>query len=152
MTAPPPSSYDSRRWDRLERALAGLSDGRLTLLAGGLLFVLAAWPLLLVALPPYQDLPNHVATAHIIEHLDLYPEFTFNGLFKSNALLTLWFYLVGGHGLFGAARAFVAVVLAANALALPIFVLHFAGRRALPGRDAGRRGRWSTASPSRWGS
>jgi hypothetical protein len=133
MTAPPPSSYDPRSpWGRLERALAGLSDARVTLLAAGALFVLAAWPLLLVALPPYQDLPNHVATAHIIAHLDLYPEFTFNGLFKSNALLTLWLYLLGGHGLFGATRAFVALVLAANALALPIFVRHFAGRRALP--------------------
>ena len=48
------------------------------------------------------------------------------------ALLTLWFCLVGGHGLFGAARAFTALVLAANALALPLFVLHFAGRRAVP--------------------
>jgi hypothetical protein len=104
------------------------------LLVAGVLFVLAAWPLLLVQLPPFQDLPNHVATAHIIAHPSLYPEFGFNGLFKSNALLTLWFFLLGGNGsfgLFGAARAFVAVVLAVNALALPIFVLHFAGRRAL---------------------
>lgn len=136
MTARPPSRNDPPgSWDRLEHALAGLSDARLTFLVGGVLFLLAAWPLLLVDLPPYQDLPNHVATAYIIEHLDLYPEFTFNGLFKSNALLTLWFYLLGGHGgvgLFGVARAFVAVVLAANALALPIFVTHFAGRRALP--------------------
>ena len=97
-----------------------------------MLFALAAWPLLLVPLPPFQDLPNHVATAHIVAHPDLYPQFAFNGLFKSNCLLTLWFCLVGGHGLFGAARAFTALVLAANALALPLFVLHFAGRRAVP--------------------
>ena len=97
-----------------------------------MLFALAAWPLLLVQLPPFQDLPNHVATAHIVAHPDLYPQFAFNGLFKSNCLLTLWFCLVGGHGLFGAARAFTAAVLAVNALALPLFVLHFAGRRALP--------------------
>src|SRR6185369_14855755 len=91
-----------------------------------------AWPLLLVPLPPFQDLPNHVATAHIVAHPDLYPQFAFNGLFKSNSLLTLWFYLFGGHGLFGAARAFAALVLAMNAVALPVFVLHFAGRRAVP--------------------
>lgn len=97
-----------------------------------MLFVLAAWPLLLVALPPFQDLPNHVATAHIIAHPDLYPQYVFNGTFKSNALLTWWLHLFGGHGLFGAARAFTALVLAVNALALPWFVLHFAGQRALP--------------------
>ena len=110
---------------------ASLSNTRLTLLVAGGLFALAAWPLLLVDLPPMQDLPNHVATAHIVAHPDLYPEFAFNGLFKSNSLLTLWFYLFGGHGLFGAARAFAALVLAMNAVALPVFVLHFAGRRAV---------------------
>ena len=110
---------------------ASLSNVRLTLLVAGGLFALAAWPLLLVGLPPMQDLPNHVATAHIVAHPDLYPEFAFNGLFKSNSLLTLWFYLFGGHGLFGAARAFAALVLAMNAVALPVFVLHFAGRRAV---------------------
>jgi hypothetical protein len=111
--------------------LRALSDARLTLLVAAGLFVLAAWPLLLVDLPPFQDLPNHVATAHIIAHPELYPEFGFNGLFKSNALLTLWFTLLGGHGLFGAARAFIAIVLAVNALALPMFVVRFSGRRAL---------------------
>ena len=89
----------------LEQRLAALSDARLTLLVALALFVLSAWPLLLVDLPPFQDLPNHVATAHIIAHPDLYPQFAFNGLFKSNALLTLWFYVLGSHGLFGAARA-----------------------------------------------
>ncbi len=112
--------------------LAELTDTRLVLLVAGVLFALGAWPLLLVQLPPFQDLPNHVATAHIVAHPELYPQFTFNGLFKSNCLLELWFHLVGSHGLFGAARAFTALVLAANALALPLFVLQFAGRRALP--------------------
>ena len=111
--------------------LAGLSDARLTSLVALALFALAAWPLLLVDLPPLQDLPNHVATAHIVAHPDLYPQYTFNGLFKSNALLTLWFYLFGGQGLFGAARAFTALALAVNAIALPLFVLHFAGRSRL---------------------
>jgi hypothetical protein len=116
----------------LQTWLAELSDTRLVLLVAAVLFALGAWPLLLVALPPFQDLPNHVATAHIVAHPELYPQFAFNGLFKSNCLLTLWFCLVGGHGLFGAARAFTALVLAANALALPLFVLRFAGRRAVP--------------------
>lgn len=116
---------------RLARRLAALSDARLTALVALVLFALAAWPLLLVELPPFQDLPNHVATAHIIAHPEIYPEFVFNGLFKSNALLTLWFHLWGSHGLFGAARAFTAIVLGASALALPLFVLHFAGRRSM---------------------
>ena len=116
----------------LARWLAGLSDTRLTLLVALLLFALAAWPLLLVDLPPFQDLPNHVATAHIIAHPGLYPEYVFNGFLKSNSLLTLWFSLVGGYGLYGAARAFSAIVLATTALALPLFVLRFAGRQCLP--------------------
>jgi hypothetical protein len=95
------------------------------------LFALAAWPLLLVDLPPFQDLPNHVASAHIIAHPDLYPQYVFNGLLKSNSLLMLWLYGVGSLGLFGAARVFTAIVLAMNALALPIFLLHFAGRRRM---------------------
>jgi hypothetical protein len=113
------------------KASSGLSDARLSSLVALGLFVLAAWPLLLVDLPPLQDLPNHVATAHIIAHPDLYPEYAFNGLYKSNALLTLWFHVTGGHGLFASARAFTAIVLAMNALALPLFVLRFAGRRRL---------------------
>ena len=133
---PVPGRSFPSRW--LEQRLAALSDARLTLLVALVLFALSAWPLLLVELPPFQDLPNHVATAHIIAHPDLYPQFAFNGLFKSNALLTLWLYVVGSHGLFGAARAFIAIVLAANALALPLFVLHFVGTARSAGRDAVR--------------
>lgn len=133
----------------LEAAPAGLTDARLVLLVAAVLFALAAWPLLLVDLP-FQDLPNHVATAHIVAHPDLYPQFTFNGLFKSNCLLTLWFCLLGGHGLFGAARAFTALVLAANALALPCSC--FASPAAAPYQwPCSSSGRSCTASASRWG-
>ncbi|HVV52156.1 MAG TPA: hypothetical protein VHO06_20980 [Polyangia bacterium] len=126
-----PSAAPPRGWSP-GAALAALSDARLVALVGLALFVLAAWPLLLVPSAPFQDLPNHLATAHIVAHPELYPELTFNGLFKSNSLLTLWLYLVGGHGLYGAGRLFTAFVLAANAFALPLFVLRFAGRRAVP--------------------
>jgi hypothetical protein len=132
----PPLSASSPSSPPASRALVelfdGLSDARLVALTAVALFALYAWPLLLVAVPPFQDLPNHLATAHIIEHPDLYPEFTFNGLLKSNALLTLWLWVFGRFGLFGAARVFVALVLAATAIALPVFVHRFAGRRALP--------------------
>jgi hypothetical protein len=126
---PAPARSFPSSW--LEARVAALSDARLTLLVALVLFALAAWPLLLVDLPPFQDLPNHVATAHIIAHPELFPQFAFNGLFKSNALLTLWLYVFGHYGLFGATRAFIAIVLAANALALPLFVRHFLGRRGL---------------------
>jgi hypothetical protein len=111
--------------------LTALSDVRLTLAVAAALFALAAWPLLLVELPPYQDLPNHLATAHIVAHPELYRDLAFNGFFKSNALLTLWFHLAGGLGLFAAARTFTAIVLLTSAIALPSFLLHFCGRRRL---------------------
>jgi hypothetical protein len=125
-----PPAPAARHW--AQRLVEGLSDARLVALAALALFVLSAWPLLLVDLPPLQDLPNHVATAHIIAHPDLYPHIGFNGFFKSNALLTLWLATFGGLGLFGAAKAFVALVLAAGAVALPVFVLRFAGRPVVP--------------------
>ena len=37
---------------------------------GLVLFVLSAFPLLLVEVPPYQDLPNHLASIHVVEHAD----------------------------------------------------------------------------------
>ena len=146
-TSPRPADRSRRAGSAAAGALS--VDARLTSLVALALFVLSAWPLLLVDLPPFQDLPNHVATAHIIAHLDLYPQFAFNGLFKSNALLTLWLHLLGNHGLFGATRAFVAIVLAgerARAAAVPDPLLgtaRSAGRDAvrlapgpqLPGRD-----------------
>src|SRR5262245_23364185 len=98
--------------NRFARKLEDLSDARLTWLVAAMSFVLSAWPLPLVDLPPFQDLPNHVATAHIVAHPDLFPQFVFNGFFKSNALLTLWFHLWGDQHLFVAARVFTALVLA----------------------------------------
>lgn len=101
--------------------LAGLSDSGAVAVCATLLFVLSAWPLVLVEVPPLQDLPNHVATSHIIAHPDIYPEYVFNGFCKSNSLLALWLYLLGGLGLWPAARAFTALVLAMAAVALPTF-------------------------------
>jgi hypothetical protein len=122
-------SASSTSESALLRWLAGLSDPALVGLAASVLFVMAAWPLLLVKLPPLQDLPNHVASAHIIAHPEIYPQYAFNGFLKSNSLLTLWLYVFGRYGLYGAARAFTAVALAANAIALPVFLLRFCGRR-----------------------
>lgn len=117
------------------RRLAALSDRALWLAIAGALFVLSAWPLLLVDLPPLQDLPNHVASAYIAHHPELYPEYVFNGLWKSNSALELWLdlwiRLFGEGALIPAARAFVAIAIAASAIALPWFVLRVAGRREM---------------------
>jgi hypothetical protein len=107
------------------------SDRQCWLAIGAALFVLAAWPLLLVELPPLQDLPNHVASAYIVHHLDRYPDYVFNGFWKSNSLLARWLDLWPDRDLWCGARIFVAFVLAANAFGLPWFVLQVAGRRAM---------------------
>ena len=95
-----------------------LDDARLALLLGAALFVLAAWPLALVKVPPLQDLPNHLATVTVIKHLDHYPEFVFNGYFKTNSALFTWLLVVGNAiGTKAASRLFALVVLALGILA-----------------------------------
>lgn len=114
--------------DRLER----LSDCRLWLLLGATLFMTAAWPLLLVRWPPLQDLPNHLATAVVLSHPDRYPELAFNGFLKTNSALFAWLHFIGGViGLSAAAKAFVVLVLGANALVLPRVVLELGGRKRM---------------------
>jgi hypothetical protein len=103
---------------------------RHALIASATLFVLAALPVALVDVPPLQDLPNHLASATIIAHLDRYPELVFNGWFKTNSALFAWLRFVGGAvGLVWAARSFVLLVLAMGALVVPRFVLALGGPR-----------------------
>ncbi len=112
--------------------LAEVGDRPLILIVGAALFVLAAWPLFLVQVPPYQDLPNHLATATVIEHRALYPELVFNGWFKTNGALFAWLGVVGpAVGLQTAAKLFALGVLAVTALALPWFLLEMVGRRRM---------------------
>jgi hypothetical protein len=120
---PPPPGIDRR--------LAALSDRALWLAIGAALFALSAWPLLVVELPPLKDLPNHVASAYIAHHPELYPDYVFNGLWKANSALELWLDRFADPHLLSAARTFVAVAIAANAFGLPWFVLRVAGRRAM---------------------
>jgi hypothetical protein len=118
--------------ERLAASLARLTDGQLALLLGGVLFLVAAWPLALVDLPPFQDLPNHLATITVIQHPERYPEFVFNGYFKTNSALFTWLLVVGNvAGTKMAARLFTLLVLALGALAYPQFVLAFGGRRRM---------------------
>jgi hypothetical protein len=106
------------------------TDQHLALLVSAALFVIGAWPLALTEVPPYQDLPNHLAAITVIENPARYPEFVFNGFFKTNAALFAWLFVVGkvvGTPL--AARLFALMVLAANAVVLPRFVLALTGSR-----------------------
>jgi hypothetical protein len=117
---------------RLVAAVARTSDGQLALLLSAVLFVLAAWPLVLVEIPPFQDLPNHLAAITILQHPERYPEFVFNGFFKTNSALFTWLLLVGRVvGTPMASKLFVLLVLGLGALAYPRFVLSFAGRRRM---------------------
>jgi hypothetical protein len=127
-TSAPPSSPAallrelSRGWT--------FSDRHLALLVSAALFVVGAWPLALTEVPPYQDLPNHLAAVTVIENPARYPEFVFNGFFKTNAALFAWLVVVGKVvGTKLAARLFALVVLAANAVVLPRFVLAITGSR-----------------------
>jgi hypothetical protein len=116
----------------LKQWIADLTNAQLVTLLGGIAFVLSAWPLLLVDLPPFQELPNHIATAHVLEHPELFPQLALRGLFESNRLLSLWLHLLGDQRLFLAARLFTGLSIAVTALALPAFFLRFGGRRAMP--------------------
>ena len=107
-----------------------LTDGQVLLLVGAALFVLGAWPLALTEVPPYQDLPNHLAAATVIDNPARYPEFVFNGFFKTNAALFAWLFVVGKvAGVKLAARLFALMVLAANAFVFPRFILEITGSR-----------------------
>lgn len=133
-TAPPPTSVTASTFEvpgvvarvrRLE-----LSDRQLALVVSAALFVVGAWPIALTDVPPYQDLPNHLATARILGDLGAYPEYVFNGFFKTNAALFTWLSVVGGvTGLPAAARLFALMTVAATALVIPRFVLRLSGSR-----------------------
>jgi hypothetical protein len=119
----------SSRVRKLSRGLT-LTDRQLTLLVSFALFVVGAWPLALTEVPPYQDLPNHLAAVTVIQNPEKYPEFVFNGFLKTNAALFAWLYLAGKVvGLTMAARLFALLVVAGNALVLPRFVLELTGSR-----------------------
>jgi hypothetical protein len=108
-----------------------LTDVQLALAIGLGLFVLAALPLGLVDVPPLQDLPNHLAAITVITHPDRYPNLVFNGFFKTNAALFTWLICaVKVMSPVAAARLFTLLVLAANALVLPLFVLRMTKSRA----------------------
>ena len=115
--------------DRLT-SLTMLSTRRLVLRLGLPLFLLAVFPLLFVPVPPFQDLPNHLASIHVVEHADKYPEFVFNGHFKTNGALFAWLHVVGSvTGTFLAAKLFVVLTCAVSAFVLPWAVIELTGEK-----------------------
>ncbi len=109
-----------------------LSDRQLAAAIGLVLFVVAGWPLLFLRIPPYQDLPGHLAAVTILDHPEKYPEFVATGFLKPNSFFFLWTLFVSRViGLVPAAKVFVLGVLAAMAFVLPRFVLHFTDRRRM---------------------
>ncbi len=112
--------------------LAKRSDETLALLCAAAVFVLCAWPLLLVDVPPYQDVANHLAVSTIIDFPADYPDYVFTGFVKTNAAFYAWEHFVGhaiGHLL--AIRLFAAIVLAANAIAFTRLLVVLGGRDKL---------------------
>jgi hypothetical protein len=115
---------------RARRAVASLSDRQLAAVLGTVLFALAAWPLVLTPVPPFQDLPNHLAAITVIDHPASYPEFVSNGFLKTNAALFTWLYFSSKvmPVLLGA-KIFTLVAFALNAMVLPRLVLDLTGSR-----------------------
>ncbi len=96
------------------------------------LFALAAWPILLVPVPPLQDLPNHLASAFAVAHPAQYPEYVSNGLFKTNAAAYAWLRVLGGPlGLRLAGKTFVLFVVAVGAFVYPHAIWRLGGAKRL---------------------
>jgi hypothetical protein len=109
-----------------------VSDRALATLLGAALFVVAGWPLLVLWMPPYQDLPDHLATACVLLHPERFPEYTLNGLLRANALMDVaTLALAKSFGVIAAGRVVAIAVVAATAMALPHFVLSFTDRRRM---------------------
>ncbi len=108
---------------------SSLADNQLALVISAVLFVCAAWPLVVVRIPPYQDLPGHLAAVTILANPDRYPELVATGFMKPNSFFFLWTLTAGRSiGFVLAAKIFAAAVLAGIAFVLPRFVLHFTDR------------------------
>lgn len=108
------------------------SDRGLCALIGAGLFVVAGWPLLALRVPPYQDLPDHLATVCVLLHPTRYPDFVANGWFKTNSVFIGLLYLVSkAIGVIPAGRVVSAFVVGAMSFTLPHFVLAFTDRRRL---------------------
>jgi len=107
-----------------------LSDAKVAAAVSLGLIVLGGWPLALTVVPPYQDLPNHLAAVTVMRNLAEYPEFVFNGFWKTNSALFAWLSWCGSFtSLETAARVFAFFTLVLNAIIFPRVVLELSGSR-----------------------
>ncbi len=83
---------------------------------GFLLWLLAAWPVLLVKHLPHEDLPGHMGAAYVTDHLAAYPEYVAAHGLRTNLALLSWLHATSPRlGYVQAARVFVIAVLAITA-------------------------------------
>ncbi len=108
-------------------------SGRSTWRVSLVLFALTAWPAWLVDLPPFQDLPNHLASAYVQLHPEQYPELVSNGFFKTNSALFLFLHVLGKYvSLRVAAKMFITLVIGTGAAVYPRVVARFGSNNLLP--------------------
>ncbi|MFO0667092.1 MAG: hypothetical protein U0174_24280 [Polyangiaceae bacterium] len=114
------------------RPFSRLSDRTLVFVCGAILFVLAVWSQALVKFPPYQDLPDHLATVVVLQNPSLYPDFIPTGFVHTNSLLAATIFFGSKvFGLLGTARIFIVLTLAVTSWMLPACVLSFSDRRRM---------------------
>lgn len=114
------------------RPFARLSDRACANVVALILFVLAAWSQVLVKFPPYQDLPDHLATTIVLQNPARYPDFTPTGFLHANSLLSAFIFFGSRvFGLLGAARIFVLLTLGFTAWVLPTCMLAFSDRKRM---------------------
>src|SRR3954451_21581388 len=119
-------------WRALASRVDSWSDRALVSALAAALFAIGAWPLFFLRLPPYQDLPDHLATVCVLLSPERYPDFASNGFLKANSLFVVaTYFLAKKVGVLAAGRLFALVTIAATSIALPAFVLAFTDRRRL---------------------
>jgi hypothetical protein len=100
--------------------------------AGLLLWLLAAWPLVLVKNLPHEDLPGHVAAAYVVDHLAAYPEYVAAHGLRTNSALLFWLHAASPWlGYMQAARVFVLAVLAVTAFGYAFLFSALGGSRRM---------------------
>ena len=103
-------------------------------LAGLVLWLLAVWPLFVVQYLPHEDLPGHVAGAYVVNHISAFPEYVAAHGFRTNSAFLHWVCAMAGWlGYMGAARVFLAAVLAITAFGYA-FLLDASGGERPVGR------------------
>jgi hypothetical protein len=105
-------------------------DRTLLALLGLALFVAGSWGVWSVDVPPYQDIPDHLATITVLLHPGDYPEFVSNGLLKTNSIFIIFGYILGPViGVKAVAKAFALLTLLLTSVTLPRFLFAFTDRK-----------------------